>query len=281
MTTTPRKRNRQPTTAADVVSMDPPFPLINDDALCFPQLAPPASFGLAPDVLAVRPETGASMSFSLMNGLLHDFGIEEPVEKARLCSLFAFVFEQGIGGMFDGLNALLAHMGYAVHQRRVSDQTQYALRLEIDRLSAGLQQALAETAELRRVRGIETAEVDRKKSELDELIREQNISDVFVQEPSDEDQALSGEVIRLTDENAALHEEVNAKQSAITRWCFSVHHWHAARVTTVVFRSKDAALKERDAIIRRITQHADDLQAQLFSTGKDNQLKVACRPCCS
>jgi hypothetical protein len=190
---------------------------------------PPLAFGLPPDVLAVRPETGASMSFSHMNGLLHDFGIEEPVEKARLCSLFAFVFEQGIGGMFDGLNALLAHMGYAVHQRRVSDQTHYALRLEIDRLSAGLQQAHAENAELRRARAIETAEVDRKKSELDELIREQNISDVFVQEPSDEDQTLSGEVIRLTDENSALQDDVAAKQSAIARWCFLVgaYHWRA------------------------------------------------------
>ena len=214
-----------------------------------------------------------------MNGLLHDFGIEEPVEKARLCSLFAFVFEQGIGGMFDGLNALLAHMGYAVHQRRVSDQTQYALRLEIDRLSAGLQQALAETAELRRVRGIETAEVDRKKSELDELIREQNISDVFVQEPSDEDQTLSGEVIRLTDENSALQDDVAAKQSAIARWCFFGWCLPLACVT-IFFHSKDAALKERDTIIGRITQRANDLEAQLFSIGKDNQLKVVCRPCC-
>ena len=56
-----------------------------------------------------------------------------------------------------------------------------------------------------------------KKSELDELIREQNISDVFVQEPSDEDQTLSGEVIRLTDENSALQDDVAKKQSAIAR----------------------------------------------------------------
>lgn len=225
---TPRKRSRhqQPPTAAEAIIADQPFSAMNGmESHCLPPLA----FGLPPDVLAVRPETGASMSFSHMNGLLHDFGIEEPVEKARLCSLFAFVFEQGIGGMFDGLNALLAHMGYAVHQRRVSDQTHYALRLEIDRLSAGLQQAHAENAELRRARAIETAEVDRKKSELDELIREQNISDVFVQEPSDEDQTLSGEVIRLTDENSALQDDVAAKQSAIARWCFLVgaYHWRA------------------------------------------------------
>ena len=48
---------------------------------------------------------------------------------------------------------------------------------------------------------------------------------------------------------------------------------------TLFFHSKDAALKERDTIIGRITQRADDLEAQLFSIGKDNQLKVVCRVC--
>jgi hypothetical protein len=48
---------------------------------------------------------------------------------------------------------------------------------------------------------------------------------------------------------------------------------------TIFFHSKDAALKERDTIIGRITQRADDLEAQLFSIGKDNQLKVVCRVC--
>ena len=187
-------------------------------------LSQPQIFGLAPDVLAVRPETGASMSFSHMNGLLHDFGIQEPELKARLCAMFAFIFEQGIGGLFDSLSALLTHMGYAVQQRMAFDQDQYAMRTEINRLGESLRQVQAENAELRRVREIETAEVDAKKGELDELIRAQSMSaDIF-------DQQFSGEVTRLADENSALREDVDAKQAAITRWCalWRMCHAHTA-----------------------------------------------------
>ena len=221
MSTRKRSRQQQPT-AAEALLADQPFPAMeNMDSYDLPP--PPPSFSLAPDVLAVRPETGASMSFSHMNGLLHDFGIEDPAQKARLCSMFAFIFEQGIGGLFESLSTLLAHMGYAVHQRRVSDQTQYEQRVEIGRLSASLHDVHTENAELKRVRDIETSEVDAKKGELDELIRAQTMSDDIC------DQQFSGEVIRLADENAALRDDVDARQSEITRWCFfvGVYHWHA------------------------------------------------------
>jgi membrane protein required for beta-lactamase induction len=72
------------------------------------------------------------------------------------------------------------------------------------------------------VREIETAEVDAKKGELDELIRAQSMSaDIF-------DQQFSGEVTRLADENSALREDVDAKQAAITRCALWMCHAHTA-----------------------------------------------------
>lgn len=220
---------------------------------------PPPHASLTSDILAVRPENGAMMSISQLNVLLHNFGIEAPELKARLSSVFVFVFEQGVGGLFDSLNALITHMGYAVNQRLRFDQDRLYWTSENERLQGIVAQQYAEIVELRRIKEVETAEIDAKKGELDELIRQHA-------ERADRLDGLdSAEISRLTDENSYLQGEVNRLDAAVGEKNILID----GQKQTIA--KGEAIIQEKTHEVDRVVSQCSSLESQVYELKKESK----------